>query len=266
MNTAAAARLRGLVVLPTYNERDNLPELVEAVLAVDPGLSVLIVDDNSPDGTGDLADALKERHSRRVSVLHRESKQGLGTAYLAGFREALTREVDLVFEMDADFSHAPHHLTALIEAARDADLVIGSRYVPGGGIRDWGGGRRLLSAGGNVYARWILGLPIRDLTSGFKCYRRSVVEILEKSGIRSNGYAFQIETTYRCHLAGFRIREVPIVFEDRRVGQSKMSSAIFREAVRLVPALRLRKSRLSEECRELRRRLEGGERGVCSPG
>lgn len=238
-----------MVVLPTYNERENLPELVEAVLAASPALSILVVDDASPDGTGELADRLVAQHPGRVAVLHRPKKLGLGSAYIDGFRAALERDVDLVFEMDADFSHSPRHLPELMDAIRNADLVIGSRYVPGGGIRHWGLFRRLLSAGGNLYARWILGVAIRDLTSGFKCYRRSVVELLQRGDIRSNGYAFQIETTYRTLLAGFRVHEVPIVFEDRHVGQSKMSKAIFLEAVRMVPALRLRKrSLVSAEC------------------
>lgn len=228
-----------LVVIPTYNERENLKPLCEQVLQSLPCCDVLIVDDNSPDGTGALADQLSEREPR-IKVLHRSGKLGLGTAYIAGFRHALSHDYEYVFEMDADFSHDPAYLPALLNAAKEgADVVIGSRRVPGGGTENWGVGRQVMSAGGSLYARTILGLPVRDLTSGFKCFRRRVLETIDLDAVRSNGYSFQIELTYRAAQAGFRVAEVPIVFVDRRVGQSKMSGSIFREALTMVWKLRL---------------------------
>lgn len=221
---------RACVVLPTYNERDNLPAIVPAILAASPELDVLIVDDGSPDGTGALAEELAAREPR-VRVLHRERKEGLGPAYLAGFEIALQAGYGRVLEMDADFSHEPERLPALLAASRDADLVLGSRYVPGGGTRHWGLGRRLLSRGGSLYARLILGVPVSDLTGGFKCFRREVLERIDLRTVTSAGYAFQIELTYRALRAGFRVVEVPIVFADRRVGQSKMSRGIVLEAL-----------------------------------
>ena len=228
---------RACVVLPTYNERENVPQIVPVILAASPALDVLVVDDNSPDGTGALADELAARDPR-VRVLHRQRKEGLGRAYLAGFAEALRAGYGRILEMDADFSHDPARLPVLL--GTDADLVLGSRYVPGGSTVNWGAGRRLLSRGGSFYARTILGLPIRDLTGGFKCFRRKVLEAIHFDGVRSRGYAFQVELTYRAVRAGFRVVEVPITFRDRQYGQSKMSWRIAAEAMVLVPRLRFR--------------------------
>lgn len=230
------------VVIPTYNEVDNVERIVGATAAelerLAPGAHrILVVDDNSPDGTGAVADELAERLAQ-VEVLHRPAKTGLGHAYLAGFARALEGEAELVVEMDADFSHDPRYLESLLGAAQDADLVLGSRYVPGGGIEDWGVIRRLISHGGCIYARAILGVQIRDLTGGFKCIRREVLEAIELESVRADGYVFQIEVTYRALLAGFRVQEVPIVFRDRSVGTSKMSAGIALEAMWEVPLLR----------------------------
>jgi dolichol-phosphate mannosyltransferase len=227
-----------LVIIPTYNERENLPNIVPAILAQGAHFNVLIVDDNSPDGTGQLADQLAQA-DLRVTVLHREQKRGLGTAYLAGFEQALTRGFDFVFEMDADFSHDPVDLPRLLSAAQSADVVIGSRWVAGGGARNWSWLRTCISRGGSIFARTLLGLPIADLTSGFKCFRREVLASLNLPGISSNGYAFQVEVNYLCARRGFRIAEVPIVFIDRRVGKSKMSSGIVVEAMLMVVRYRL---------------------------
>jgi dolichol-phosphate mannosyltransferase len=229
--------VKAVVCLPTYNERENLERMLRAL--ADKGVHVLVIDDNSPDGTGALADELAAELDF-VSVLHREQKEGLGPAYLAGFRQALGDGADLVLEMDADFSHDPADVPRLIEAAENADLVLGSRYVDGGAIADWGPLRRFVSAGGSFYARVLLGVPVRDLTGGFKCFRREVVETLDLDAIGSRGYAFQIETTYRALRAGFRVVEVPIRFVDRELGGSKMSHAIVAEGVWKVPVLRLR--------------------------
>jgi dolichol-phosphate mannosyltransferase len=235
---------RSLVVLPTYNERENLDAIVRAILEQAPDLDVLIVDDNSPDGTGEIADALAADPlvADRVHVIHRAGKRGLGTAYVAGFHWALERGYACVFEMDADFSHNPADLTRLRDALQGgaADLAIGSRWVGHGGTRNWSFLRTFISRGGSLYARLILGVPVRDLTSGFKCFSRRVLETLDLSGIHSNGYAFQVEVNYRCHRAGFRIAEVPIVFVDRRVGKSKMGSHIVLEAMLVVLRLRFR--------------------------
>ncbi|MGH7613393.1 MAG: polyprenol monophosphomannose synthase [Gemmatimonadales bacterium] len=230
---------KALVVIPTYNEASNLPTLVPQVLAQDPRLEILVVDDNSPDGTGPLADALAGANPR-VHVLHREAKLGLGTAYLTGFRWALERRYDYVFEMDADFSHDPAHLKEFLKAAANADLVLGSRYLGGRvTVVNWPIGRLMLSYWANVYARWVTGLRIWDLTGGFKCFHRRVLEALDLSQVRSNGYAFQIEMSVRAWRKGFRLAEVPIVFVDRTVGQSKMNRKIVREAIWVVPRLRL---------------------------
>jgi dolichol-phosphate mannosyltransferase len=230
------------IVIPTYNEAANVEGIVRATLTelgrVAPDAHrVLIVDDNSPDGTGAIADRLADEHDA-VEVLHRPAKDGLGHAYLAGFARALEGGADLVVEMDADFSHDPRYIGALLAAAQSADLVLGSRYVPGGGVRDWGIVRRLISRGGGIYARVILGVGVRDLTGGFKCIRRAVLEAIDLSTVRAEGYVFQIEVTYRALLAGFTVREVPIVFSDRTAGASKMSSRIAFEAMLLVPKLR----------------------------
>lgn len=219
-----------LVIIPTYNERENLPGIVPAVLAVDARVDILVVDDHSPDGTGQVADELAAADPR-VHVLHRTGKQGLGKAYLAAFQWGLARPYKLLVEMDADFSHHPSYLPPLLDAAREADLVIGSRYVPGGGTRNWGVARRVISRGGSAYARAVLGIDVRDLTSGFKCFQRRVLETLDLAAVTTSGYGFQIELTYRALRAGFKVREIPIIFEDRRIGASKMTRAIFLEAL-----------------------------------
>jgi dolichol-phosphate mannosyltransferase len=233
------------LILPTYDEAENLERVVAASLdalarAAPEGHRVLVVDDNSPDGTGAIADRLAEQRPGQVEVLHRPAKAGLGQAYLAGFRRALDAGAELVLEMDADFSHDPADLTRLIEAAADSDLVLGSRYVAGGGVAGWGPLRRAVSRGGCLYAQAVLGLPVRDLTGGFKCFRREVLEAIRFEGVRSQGYAFQVELTYRAARAGFRVRELPIGFHDRRAGASKMSARIALEAVWRVPQMRLR--------------------------
>jgi dolichol-phosphate mannosyltransferase len=228
---------KAVVCLPTYNELENLEPMLRAL--GDKGVRVLVIDDNSPDGTGELADRLAAELGY-VDVLHRQSKEGLGPAYLAGFKRVLASDAELVLEMDCDFSHDPDYVPRLIAAVEDgADLALGSRYVPGGGVRNWGLLRRLISAGGSSYARLILGVKVRDLTGGFKCYRRAVLESIDLDSIDSKGYAFQIETTYRALRAGFQVVEVPITFADREVGGSKMSKTIVAEAIWKVPGLRL---------------------------
>jgi dolichol-phosphate mannosyltransferase len=230
---------RLLVVVPTYNERVNLPLVVPAILQQDPRIDVLVVDDNSPDGTGQLADELAAS-TPRVHVLHRPTKSGLGKAYLAGFQWALANRYDLIFEMDADFSHDPKFLGDFVRAAADADLVIGSRYRAGVvNVINWPISRLLLSIGANQYARWITGLPLDDSTGGFKCFRREVLEAIDFEKVRSNGYAFQIEMSFRAWKKGFRLVEVPIVFTDRVEGQSKMNKRIVREAIWMVWWLRV---------------------------
>ncbi len=228
-----------LVCIPTYNERENIGPITEAVLKADPRVDILIVDDNSPDGTGKIADELAAREPR-IRVLHREKKEGLGRAYLHAFRTALGMGYQYILEMDADFSHDPRYLPTFLDAAEaGADLVLGSRYVTGGGTVNWGIGRQVISRGGSLYARSILGVGINDLTGGFKCFNRRVLETLDLDAVQSTGYAFQIELTYRTLKKGFTVREVPIVFEDRRVGHSKMSKKIFLEALTMVWKLRL---------------------------
>lgn len=235
------------VVIPTYNEAANIEGIVRATVAeldrVAPGdYRMLVVDDNSPDGTGQIADRLAAAHPQ-VEVMHRAAKTGLGHAYLAGFARALDGGAELVIEMDADFSHDPRYLGPLLDAAKEADLVLGSRYVEGGGVEDWGLLRRLISRGGGFYARKILGVQIHDLTGGFKCIHRRVLETIQLETIRAEGYVFQIEVTYRALRAGFRVKEIPIVFKDRSVGSSKMSARIAAEAMWAVPFLRRRDSR-----------------------
>lgn len=225
--------------IPTYNERDNVEAIAAAALKADDRVDVLIVDDNSPDGTGKIADEMAAKEPR-IRVLHRPEKRGLGKAYLHAFSEALKLGYGFVVEMDADFSHDPRCLPAMIdEAARGTHVVLGSRYVAGGGTVNWGLGRRLLSRGGSFYARTILNVEIADLTGGFKCFRREVLETIDLGAINSTGYAFQIEMTYRALQKGFSVKELPIIFEDRRVGQSKMSRGIFLEAVLVVWKLRV---------------------------
>jgi dolichol-phosphate mannosyltransferase len=234
------------LILPTYNEAENIERIVRAANAVladaaPEGHRILVVDDSSPDGTGEIADGLAGELGT-VEVLHRTRRQGLGPAYLAGFAYALGRDASHVMEMDSDFSHDPADLARLLAAVRDgADLALGSRYVPGGGVTDWGLLRQFVSRGGSWYARVVLGLQVRDLTGGFKCFRREVLEAIDLPTVRSQGYAFQVELTYRAVNAGFRVVEVPITFRDRQLGHSKMSWRIAAEAMFLVPQLRKRK-------------------------
>ncbi len=227
-----------LVVMPTYNERDNLPLIVPRVLEQGPGIEVLIVDDNSPDGTGSIADELAAKNPR-VHVIHRPGKMGLGTAYITGFKWALERDYEYVFEMDSDFSHNPEHLPRFLEAAREYDLVLGSRYLNGVTVINWPMSRLLLSYFANKYARFVTGLPFTDTTGGFKCYHRKVLEGIDLDAIRSEGYSFQIETTFRAWRKGFKLGEISIIFTDRAEGTSKMSGKIVREAIWMVWKLRL---------------------------
>jgi dolichol-phosphate mannosyltransferase len=230
--------MRSVVIIPTYNEFDNLEPLVRELLANDLGIDVLVIDDNSPDGTGELAERLAAE-TNRIQVLHRAGKLGLGTAYTLGFRRALAQGYDRVVEMDGDFSHRPQDLPRLLEAADWADVVIGSRNVPGGQTPGWSPVRLLISRGGSLFARLVLGLPMRDCTSGFKCFTRAALELLDLDALRSNGYAFQVEVNHASSRAGLRIAEVPIIFPERRRGASKMSMKIVYEAAVLVLQLRL---------------------------
>ena len=232
---------RAVLCLPTYNERENLEPMIAALgEALDTSRDVvLVIDDGSPDGTGEIADRLAAAHSW-VAVLHRATKEGIGPAYVAGFRHALSEGAELVLEMDCDFSHDPADVPRLIAAAEAADLVLGSRYAPGGGTTNWGLVRRVVSRGGCVYAQVILGMRVRDLTGGFKCFRRQTLEAIDLDALSAHGYAFQIETTYRVKRAGLRIQEVPITFVERRAGASKMTGSIVAEAMWRVPVLRLR--------------------------
>ena len=231
---------RGLVIIPTYNEHENIPRLLPMVLEQDERLHVLIVDDASPDGTGALADEIASTNAR-IHVMHRAGKLGLGTAYLDGFRWGIERKYDWMFEMDADFSHDPKYLPAFVAALdAGADVVVGSRNVPGGSVVGWGPLRHLISKGGSLYSQLLLGVGVRDLTTGFKAYTRQALELLNIDAIRANGYAFQIETTYRALQQGLRVVELPIVFVDRRVGKSKMGLADVLEAVTGVIRMRLR--------------------------
>ena len=232
---------QSLIVVPTYNERDNVRVVAERFLAALPGAELLFVDDNSPDGTGGVLDELAAAEPR-IHVMHRAGKLGLGTAYVEGFGWGLARGYEYLFEMDADGSHDPKYLPTMLALAEDgADVVIGSRYVPGGGTENWGLGRQVISRGGGLYARTVLGIDVRDVTAGFVCWRRTALEAIELSTITSNGYSFQIEMKYRAHLKGMRLVETPIMFIDRRVGQSKMSRAIVAEALLKVWAMRFRR-------------------------
>ena len=234
-----AAEQSTWVVLPTYEEAENLEPIAAAILErLGAEGHLLVVDDDSPDGTGEIADRLAAERDR-ISVLHRERKRGIGPAYVAGFAVALAAGARLIVQMDADFSHDPEALPELLGAATDADLVLGSRYVDGGGVADWGPTRRLISRGGSAYARTVLGVDVRDLTGGFKVFRRAVLEAIAFESIAARGYAFQVETTFRALRAGFRVVEVPIVFRDRRMGASKMSGSIVVEAAVRVPMMRL---------------------------
>ncbi len=230
---------RALIIFPTYNERENIEKIVHAVLPLDPRVNVLIVDDNSPDGTGDLADKLA-KEEEQVNVLHRPEKQGLGQAYLAGFRWAIEHKFDLIFEMDADFSHGPEYIKNFLKEIQDYDLVIGSRYISGVNVINWPMSRLLLSYFANTYTRIVTGIPLRDATGGFKCFRREVLESINLDDVRSSGYSFQIEMSMRAWKKGFKIKEIPIVFYDRVAGNSKMSKKIVREAIWMVWLLRLK--------------------------
>ena len=231
--------MRCLVIVPTYNERENLREIVDRVLEQGPHFNLLVVDDNSPDGTGELADQLAAENPR-VSVLHRAGRMGLGTAYIEGFQFGITAGYDYLFEMDADFSHDPSYLPRFLERMGEGyDVVIGSRNIAGGGVRNWPLSRRLLSRGGSLYAGMMLGLTVTDATGGFKCFKRQVLQALDLGAIRSNGYSFQIEVNYRCQQLGFRIGEIPIIFVDRTRGKSKMSRGIILEAVKMTWKLKL---------------------------
>ena len=221
--------MRAIIAIPTYNERDNIGNLVTDIRRAVRDVDILIIDDNSPDGTGEIADQLAAR-DRSIHVIHRPGKMGLGTAYIAGFRYAIEQGYDLVFEMDADFSHNPAYLPEFLALAEQADLVIGSRYIKGGGTPNWAPLRKFISGGGNIFARAVLGIPIHDCTGGYRCYRTAALRTLNLDAIRAQGYAFQVEMAYNFWKSGFRIRETPIVFEDRRVGASKMSRKIFIEA------------------------------------
>jgi dolichol-phosphate mannosyltransferase len=229
---------RALVIVPTYNERFNIARLIPAILAQDPSLDVLVVDDGSPDGTGAIVDGIAANNAR-VHVIHRAGKLGLGTAYIAGFRWALERKYDLVFEMDADFSHNPERLPEFLAAIKQSDVVLGSRYQDGHvNVVNWPMSRLFLSYAANIYARFVTGLPIFDTTGGFKCFRRNVLESIDLNSVKSNGYAFQIEMSYRAWKGGFRLFEIPIIFVDRTEGVSKMSKKIVREAIWMVWRLR----------------------------
>ena len=230
--------MKTLVIIPTYNESENIERIVPEILERDPSIDVLIVDDSSPDGTGELADKMAEKNSK-IFVIHREKKSGLGTAYKAGFRYAIENGYDYIFEMDADFSHDPKCIPSFLEAIKEADLVLGSRYISGVNVINWPMSRLLLSYYANVYTRLVTGLPVKDATGGFKCFRRKVLESVDLDKVKSEGYSFQIEVSLRAWKKGFKIKEIPIVFEDRREGRSKMSKKIVREAVWMVWKLRL---------------------------
>ncbi len=221
--------MRTLIVIPTYNERENIASLVDDVLRAAPGADILVIDDHSPDGTGALVDEIGARHPQ-VRALHRPGKLGLGTAYVLGFHSAIEQGYDLVFEMDADYSHDPRYLPTFLQMAQTADLVIGSRYIPGGDTPNWSALRKFISGGGNIFARTVLRIPVKDCTSGYRCYRTSALRSLNLDAIRAQGYAFQVEMAYNFWRSGYQVREVPIVFVDRRVGKSKMSRTIFIEA------------------------------------
>ena len=232
--------MKSLIIVPTYNELENIRRLLPELMALDPDIRVLVVDDNSPDGTGKLADEMAAENER-ISVLHRPEKQGLGSAYVAGFRYAVQQDVDCVFEMDADFSHDPAMIPRFIEEIASCDVVIGSRYISGINVVNWPMSRLLLSYFANIYTRVVTGMTIRDTTSGFKCFRREVLERIDLDRVRSDGYAFQIEMNFRCWRKGYRVREIPIIFVDRRSGTSKLSRGVINEAVWIVWWLRLQR-------------------------
>lgn len=236
--STASEQLRTLVILPTYNEKENLPRLLEAIHANVPHVHILVVDDNSPDGTGDIADHFAAQ-DERIHTLHRSGKLGLGTAYIEGFRYGLANGYELIQQMDCDFSHDPKDLPRMFEAIKEADLVLGSRNVQGGGTKNWPIYRKAISRGGSLYARSILGIPVQDVTGGFKCWRREVLESIALDRVQSEGYSFQIEMTWRALQQGFRVKEIPIIFVDREFGQSKMHPKIVFEAMGMCWKLRL---------------------------
>ena len=242
--------MKTLIIIPTYNEYDNMRPLLEQIFTYAPASDILIVDDNSPDGTGKLAEEIAAQNPQ-VHVLHRAGKLGLGTAYIAGFKYAVEHQYDAAFEMDADFSHDPRYLPDFLRAIESADLVIGSRYVKGGGTPNWSLLRRFISGGGNIFARVMLGIPVRDCTAGYRCYRREVLESIGLDTVESQGYAFQVELAYRVYKRGFKIVETPIIFLDRRVGKSKMSRAIFLEGFTWVARTRLGKTSASRKVASL---------------
>ena len=230
---------RALIIFPTYNERDNIEKIVHAVLPLDPRIHVLIVDDNSPDGTGQIADKMAA-NEHKVSVLHRQNKEGLGKAYIAGFKWAIENNFDFIFEMDADFSHGPEYIKDFLREIQTSDVVIGSRYISGVNVINWPMSRLLLSYFANVYTRIVTGLPLRDATGGYKCFRRKVLETINLDNVKSSGYSFQIEMSMRARAHGFTIKEIPIIFYERAAGASKMSKKIMREAIYMVWLLRLK--------------------------
>jgi dolichol-phosphate mannosyltransferase len=230
--------MKTLVIIPTYNEKENINKIIPLVLEQDQDIEVLVVDDNSPDGTGKLVEEIQSSNPR-IKLIRREKKSGLGTAYLAGFKYALENGYNYIFEMDSDFSHDPSYIPDFLKAIEDSDLVLGSRYIKGVNVVNWPITRLLLSFYANVYARWVTGLPVKDSTGGFKCFKREVLEKIGLDNIHSNGYAFQIEMSFRAWRKGFRIKEIPIIFVDRRAGESKMSKKIVREAIWMVWKLRI---------------------------
>jgi len=230
--------MKTLVIIPTYNEKDNISKVIPLVLKQDLDIEVLVVDDNSPDGTGKIVEELKTSNPR-IKLIRREKKSGLGTAYLSGFKYALENGYNYIFEMDSDFSHDPSYIPDFLKAIEDSDLVLGSRYIKGVNVVNWPITRLLLSFYANVYARWVTGLPLKDSTGGFKCFKREVLEKIGLDNIHSNGYAFQIEMSFRAWKKGFKIKEIPIIFVDRRAGESKMSKKIVREAIWMVWKLRI---------------------------
>ena len=237
--------MKVLIIMPTFNEKENLELIISAVHGVLPDVHLLVIDDGSPDGTGEIADEIAAK-DERIHVLHREGKLGLGTAYITGFKWALERDYEAIWEMDADFSHNPKYLPVMLEALENADMVVGSRYVKGGGTENWGISRKLISRGGGIYARTVLGMGVRDLTAGFVLYRRSTLQAIDIDAVGATGYGFQIELKYRVHLSGGNIREIPIVFPDRVRGESKMSGGIMLEALLLVWKLRFRVKRSNQ--------------------
>jgi len=231
--------MRVLIIVATYNERENIAPLLAEIFLVEPEVNVLVIDDNSPDKTYVVVEELlASLFKDKLFLIKRSGKLGLGTAYVAGFNWGIKAKYDVIMHMDADFSHNPKYIPQFLEQIKTNDLVLGSRYVKGGGVLNWGLIRKFISIGGSFYARTILGIPIRDLTGGFKCFRREVLEVIDVNSLKSNGYSFQVETTYKTFLSGFKIQEIPIIFEDRRVGQSKMSSKIFLEALIMIIKLR----------------------------